>query len=43
VTLDNEKDLVAGETIRFFRDRVAKAAKADRILDNVANHSAVAA
>jgi carboxylesterase len=40
VTLDNEKDLVAGETIRFFRDRVTKSANADRI---VANQSAAAA
>jgi carboxylesterase len=40
VTLDNEKDLVAGETTRFFRDRVTKSANADRI---VANQSAAAA
>ena len=43
VTLDNEKDLVAGETIRFFRDRIAKAARVDRILADVANQSAATA
>jgi carboxylesterase len=43
VTLDNEKDLVARETIRFFRDRAAKAAKADRRADDVANDWAATA
>lgn len=43
VTLDNEKELVADETIRFFRDRVAKAPAAGGICEDEANRSAAAA
>lgn len=46
VTLDNEKELVADETIRFFCDRIRKTAKAPmagRTPREVANKSAAAA
>jgi len=46
VTLDNEKELVADETIRFFRDRIGKTAKAPMAGEtprDVANKSAAAA
>jgi carboxylesterase len=46
VTLDNEKELVADETIRFFRDRIGKTAKAPMAggtVQDAANKSAAAA
>jgi carboxylesterase len=46
VTLDNEKELVANETIRFFCDRIGKTAKAPMAGEtprDVANKSAAAA
>ena len=46
VTLDNEKELVANETIRFFCDRIRKTAKAPMVGEtprDVANKSAAAA
>src|SRR5258708_38428256 len=45
VTLDNEKELVANETIRFFCDRIGKTAKAPmaEIPRDVATKSAAAA
>ena len=46
VTLDNEKELVANETIRFFCDRIGKTARAPVVGEtprDVANKSAAAA
>lgn len=43
VTLDNEKQLVADETIRFFRERCVKSRAAGDGLDDAQHKSAVAA